>query len=198
MLAVAREGARISDDPARLAAARDQFATTSVVVLRGFLVPPLLTWVQTHVGTGVFQDLVHPASGVEQCMVDNEVIWMLSFLLGAPDVLRAVENITDQRPLTTTKLRVYRFEPGSGHHHRWHDDLGDGRRLGLSVNLSAETFEGGNLQLRKKGTERLLCDVRNTGAGDAAIFRLAKGVQHQVLPVTGREPRVALAGWFRE
>lgn len=198
VIAIAREGAEIASDPAALAQARDQFARTSVLVLRGFLAPPLLAWTQTLVHAGAFRHKVHPASGEEDCMEHNEAIWLLRFLVGSHEVLRAVEALTDHRPLTKAQLRVYRFAPGTGHHHDWHDDIGEGRRLGLSVNLSESLFEGGNLQLRDRDSLRPLADVRNTGAGDAVIFRLGRDVQHQVLPVTGGAPRVALAGWFRE
>jgi hypothetical protein len=198
VIVVARDGSTISTDPVRLAAARQQFLDTSVLVLRGFLAPPLLAWTRDRVDEGTFRHKLHPASGEEDCMVNNEAIWLLRFLIGAHDVLRAVEDLTGHTPLRMAQVRVYRFEPGSGHHHDWHDDIGEGRRLGLSVNLSTAMFEGGRLQLRERESQRLLADVSNTGAGDAVIFRLGRDVQHQVLPVTGTAPRVALAGWFRE
>lgn len=198
LIVVSRTETRIAVDPVRLAQARAQFARTSVVVLRGVLAPSLLAWVRQSVASGEFRRKVHAASGVEDCMVNNEAIWMLRFLLGAPDVLRLVEAVTGQQPLTKAQLRVYRFLPGTDHAHDWHDDLGEGRRLGLSVNLSDTMFEGGRLQLRQRESGEVLSDVHNTGAGDAAIFRLGRDVQHRVLPVTGAFPRVALAGWFRE
>jgi hypothetical protein len=197
VIAIAREGAAITTDAALLARARDQFARYSVLVLRGFLTPALLAWTQSLVRAGSFSHRVHPDSGEEDCMQHNEAIWLLRFLIGSHEILRAVETLTDHRPLTRAQLRVYRFEEGTGHRHDWHDDVGDGRRLGLSVNLSEDMFEGGNLQLRDYESLRQLADVCNTGAGDAVIFRLGHDVQHQVLPVT-RGARVALAGWFRE
>jgi hypothetical protein len=198
VITIARDRSTMDSDPEAMASARAQFASTSVLVLRGFLAPALLEWTQAMVRAGSFRPKVHPASGEEDCMANNEAIWLLRFLIGAHDVLRAVEALTGHRPLTKAQLRVYRFEPGTGHHHDWHDDLGEGRRLGLSVNLSDAEFDGGHLQLRDRASHRLLADVHNTGAGDAAIFRLGADVQHQVLPVTGTQPRVALAGWFRE
>jgi hypothetical protein len=197
VIAIAREGAAIAADEALLARAREQFAQHSVLVLRGFLTPRLLAWTQALVRAGSFSHRVHPASGEEDCMQHNEAIWLLRFIIGSHEVLRAVERLTDHRPLTNAELRVYRFEEGTGHHHDWHDDVRDGRRLGLSVNLSEGIFEGGNLQLRDSDSFRLLADVVNTGAGDAVIFRLGDDVEHRVLPVTSGA-RVALAGWFRE
>lgn len=198
VIVVSREQTRITSDARVLADARDRFSRTAAVVLKGFLAPPLLEWVQNQVRQGDFSTNVHPASGVEEVMAHREVIWLLRFLLGARDVLAAVETITGATPLTKCQLRVYRFLPNTGHRHDWHDDVVDGRRLGLSVNLSDDYFDGGNLQLRHPGDSTLLNDVRNTGPGDAVIFGLGDDLEHQVLPVVGSAPRVALAGWFRE
>jgi hypothetical protein len=65
-----------------------------------------------------------------------------------------------------------------------------------SVNLSASLFDGGELQIREAGSERMIRRLRNTGAGDAVIFRIDPSLQHQVLPLAGTVPRDALAGWF--
>lgn len=198
VIVVAREQTRITTDARVLAEARDRFTRTAAVVLKGFLAPPLLEWVQAQVRLGDFSTNVHPNSGVEEVMAHRDVVWLMRFLLGARDVLAAVEQITGAPPLSSSIVRVYRFLPNTGHHHDWHDDFSDGRRLGLSVNLSESYFEGGNLQLRRSGSTALLNDIRNTGPGDAVIFGLGDDLEHQVLPVVGAAPRVALAGWFLE
>ena len=198
VIVLSREQTRITTDARVLAEARGRFAKTSAVVLRGFLAPTLLQQVQEQVRRGEFSEFVHPASGVEDVMEHRDVIWLLRFLIGTGDVLRAVESITGVRALRKCQLRVYRFLPNTGHRHDWHDDYSDGRRLGLSVNLSEDYFDGGNLQIRHRDAETLLNDVRNTGPGDAVIFGLGDDLEHQVIPVVGAAPRVALAGWFRE
>lgn len=187
----------IGADPAAVARVKQQFASTHAVVLREFLEPSLLAELREKVARGEFRLKVHDASGDEECMVNNDAIWLLRFLLGASAVLRAVEDLTGTTGLTQCQVRVYRFAPDTGQRHDWHDDIGEERRLGLSINLSETMFEGGNLQLRERATERVTANVRNTGAGDAAIFRLDRSLQHQVLPVTGAHPRVVVAGWFR-
>lgn len=194
---LSREQTRITTDARLLAEVSSRFTRTSAMVLRGFLAPPLLSWVQGQVSRGAFAEKVHDASGVEECMANEQAVWLLRFLLSARNVLDAVESMTGAGPLSKCQVRIYRFQPDSGQRHDWHDDVGEGRRLGLSVNLSEHEFTGGNLQVRERASGAVIADVRNTGPGDAVIFRLGRDVQHQVLPVTGQHPRVALAGWFR-
>jgi hypothetical protein len=86
--------------------------------------------------------------------------------------------------------------PGAGHASDWHSDVSGGRMITMSVNLSTAPFDGGELQIREASTERMLRRLRNTGAGDAVIFRIDPSLQHQVLPLTGKASRDALAGWF--
>lgn len=197
VLTVSRESTSIGANPDAVERARRQFATAHAIVLKEFLAPALLDWVRERVAQAQFRLKVHPASGDEECMYDNDAIWLLRFLLSDARVLRAVESLTGVDGLTKCQVRVYRFVPDSGQRHDWHDDVGEGRRLGLSINLSEAMFEGGNLQVRERESGRTTADIRNTGAGDAAIFMLGTRLQHQVLPVTGAQGRVVVAGWFR-
>lgn len=197
VLTVSRDMTVIAADPDAVEEARRQFVSDHAIVLKEFLAPSLLAWVRERVQQGQFRHKTHPASGEEECMFDNDAIWLLRFLLSDARVLRAFESITGVEGLTKCQVRVYRFVPDSGQRHDWHDDVGEGRRLGLSINLSETMFEGGNLQLRERETGLLTADIRNTGPGDAAVFRLGTRLQHQVLPVTGAQGRVVVAGWFR-
>jgi hypothetical protein len=86
--------------------------------------------------------------------------------------------------------------PGAGHASDWHSDVSGGRMITMSVNLSTAPFEGGDLQIREAATERMVRQLRNTGGGDAVIFRIDPSLQHQVLPLSGTISRDALAGWF--
>lgn len=196
-LQLSRGGARIDRDPAAIASARREFDTTHVLKLPAFIDAALLADVQDHIAGGTFHTKVHHASGVEMCMEPNAAVWLLRFLIVSDEVLRAVEAFTGTPALTSFYGRVYRFEPGTDHRHDWHDDIGDGRELGFSLNVSAAPFEGGALQLRERDPERITATVFNTGPGDAVIFRLGPNVEHQVQGITGSVARTSFAGWFR-
>lgn len=198
VIVLSRTDTRITTDARVLADARARFERAGAIVLRGFLAPELLTVVRDQMREEDFAEKVHPASGVEQMLARKEATWLFRFLLTTRNVLEAVTAITGASPITKAEVRVYRLMPDTGHQHDWHNDISDNRRLGLSVNLSRGMFEGGNLQIRHPDENVLLSDIRNTGAGDAVIFGIGSDLEHRVLPVTGSEPRVALAGWFTE
>ena len=192
-----RSGSCIDSDPARIAAARQEFDATHVLKLPAFIDAALLAEVQQHIASGTFHSKVHKASGVEMCMEPNAAVWLLRFLILSADVMRSVEALTGTGDLTSFFGRVYRLDPGTDQRHDWHDDLEDGRRLGFSLNVSTGRFEGGALQLRERDPERITATVFNTVPGDAVIFRLHSNVQHQVHPITGSVARTVFAGWLR-
>jgi len=89
-----------------------------------------------------------------------------------------------------------------GNHESWHgDDDADAalnnRMVTLSVNLSSGTYDGGVLELRRRGSDRLLHRVANTGPGDAILFRIDDALEHRVTDVAGAVPKMAWAGWFQ-
>lgn len=194
---LSRAGAVIDRDPARIAALRETFDTTHALRIPSFIDAALLAEVQAQVVSGEFHTKIHDASGVESCMAPNAAVWLLRFLIVSDEVLRAVERLTGVDDLRSFFGRVYRFEPGTDHHHDWHDDLGDGRQLGFSLNLSPAPFEGGALRLRERDTERITATIYNTVPGDAVLFRLGAHVEHEVQPITGTVARTTFAGWFR-
>lgn len=196
LVSLARNGVRLTTDPSHLTAARRHFADTQAIVFQQLLEPALLAEVRSRLSGVSFVERVHEASGVEACMPHNDVVWMLRFLLQDPAWLAWIADVTDSGPLEIAEARVYQFAPGTRHHHDWHDDWSGRRRLGLSINLSEQMFEGGRLQIRDCITGRVTADIANTGPGDGVIFRLGKRTEHRVLPVTGAHPRTVLAGWL--
>jgi hypothetical protein len=168
------------------------------IVLPRFFDRPLLEDVRAQLRGAEFYDNIHSASGHERAMKDNKVVWLLDFLMNVPVLLRQVAAMTATDRIHRFDGRVYQLTPGTDEGHDWHDDRAHGRRLGVSVNLTAGVFEGGMLQLRDAKTHAAAGGVANTGEGDCVIFRLGEDIQHRVLPVTGTIPRVAYAGWFSE
>lgn len=195
VIALTPGGPQIDLDGERLDALRAAWSARHFVILEQFVAPPLLMTVRRHIASGTFGTFVHQESGHEVKMDDNAAVWLLDFLMNSPDVLQAVGRITD-RPVTWFHGRVYRLTPGTDEGHDWHKDYEIGRQIGVSVNLTEDTFDGGVLQLRDAGTKAALSEVANTGSGDCVIFRLGDDIQHRVLPVTGHAARLAFAGWF--
>jgi hypothetical protein len=108
-----------------------------------------------------------------------------------------VETLTGCAPIARFSGRVYRMIPGPQHYDSWHSDSEEERLIGLSLNLSEEVFAGSIFQLRAVGSDRVLCEVANTGFGDAVLFRIAPDLLHRITPLEGAVPKTAYAGWFR-
>ena len=197
MIQLARDRTRW--DPAAAASARAHFDTHHWIKIRGLLAGPLLAEVQHAIRNASFTEVIHrgvtPPS-IDVCMEPNSTSALLELLCNDTTAFSAVEAITGCRPLTRFSGFVYRLSPGTGHHHNWHNDMIQNRRVAMSVNLEPSPYEGGVLQIRRRESEEILAEVENVGAGDAILFRIDAALQHRATEVTSGV-KTAFAGWFR-
>jgi hypothetical protein len=176
------------------------FAADRRFLLPGLIAPDLLSTVLRRLERGPFEPRVavrvHPPA-TDLKLRDRDLHGLLHFLLNDAAVVAFVRAIAADRAITGFGGAVYRMQPAAGHRDSWHSDADGNRRVGLTVNLSARPFEGGELSMRtRQGAP--LWTVANTGAGDGLLFAIDEGLEHQVQEVRGAEPKTALAGWFCE
>ena len=100
--------------------------------------------------------------------VNAALAWLL-LLVNDERMLEVVRLITGCGPIGHFDGRVYRMEPSTDHYDSWHDDLGEGRLVALSVNLGREPYEGGALEVRDRRTGAS-AEVRSARTGDALLF----------------------------
>jgi hypothetical protein len=89
------------------------------------------------------------------------------------------------------------LNPTTGDRIVWHTDIYDHRIVAFFLILTVQEYRGGTLQIRYRGSEEILHEVRNTGPGDALLMRVVNKLFYRVLPVERNVPRTAKAGWFR-
>ena len=66
-------------------------------------------------------------------------------------------------------------------------------RIGnVAADLSAQIA----VCLRERETGKPVCELPNTGPGDAIFFRISDKLQHIVTQVESEAPKTAFAGWF--
>lgn len=185
--------------PAEAAGLAEEFGRTHCIRLAGFLAPSVLEWIRSRVREEHFVERRHP--GFTQPLVDvyhrdDQLSAMLFTLLNDERLFRTVEGITDCDRIGSFLPLIYRIDPTMGHQNDWHGDNDGNRLAALSVNIGGP-FEGGALQVRDRATGRITADIRNTGAGDALLFRIRPDLQHQVAPLEGTASRLSLVGWFQ-
>ncbi|HXG89487.1 MAG TPA: 2OG-Fe(II) oxygenase [Vicinamibacterales bacterium] len=182
-----------------LVAARVQFDGAKHLLLRQFLDDDLLTAIQRRLAVAAFKTriahTVRPPA-IDLKLDDPSLRGALDLLMSDAVLRAAVEEITGHRDLEAFAGAVYRIAPGQGHRDSWHDDIDGRRRVAITVNLSEESFEGGELQMRQTESERRLWQFANTGRGDALLFAIDPSLQHCIAAMTGSAPKTALAGWF--
>lgn len=168
----------------------------SIGVLDGFA-PPLLralldqcrraSWVSNMIGS----------LGTREEEMPERVGPVIRLMLARPEMLRWVEAVTGCGPLATVTGRVAQTRPGSGQGLGWHSDRGDPlRRLAVTVNLTDTPYEGGLFELRTTPGHELLRVHHHAEPGSVLIFRIDRGLEHRLLPVTSGGPRRVFAGWF--
>ncbi|MBI3589989.1 MAG: PqqD family peptide modification chaperone [Candidatus Melainabacteria bacterium] len=127
---------------------------------------------------------------------DKQAIGLLEFLTNDPKFFELIEKITSSKKIGCFSGRIYRLSPDADTLDAWHDDNVDNRMIAMSVNLSTEVYEGGSLQIKDFTTDKIIQEVKNTGFGDAVIFRISNYLDHRVTEVKGKAHRTAYAGWF--
>src|SRR5882724_2697387 len=124
-------------------------------------------------------------------------LFLFQLLMNNPDLFQIIQQITGCPANGNFFGRIHRSSPGPEHKIEWHGDNSDHRLVGLSVNLSDDTFSGGSFQIREKKSEMILNEITNTQVGDAFIFGIDPELQHRLLSVSGGGNRTVGVGWFR-
>ena len=203
MIQLTTSGVRIARDDA-WTAQQQEFAQRHCVVLEGFLGESILCHIPRMLEQGEFYtredfDDEGQAFARELTMRKSETLpQMLFYLLNQPRLREAIAEFTGcEKTIRTFAGRCFKHLPGDGQLNSWHEDIRDERLYALSINLSREPFEGGNLQIRNGRTREVFQTVGAHRFGDACLFRIDDTLQHRILPLRGTAPRCRYAGWFR-
>lgn len=197
MIQLTRKGVVFSGNAVDLRALRVQFQRDHYIILPKLIEPDLLATILKRIEVAPSVPMEYNGV-VAQSVIDDPLTYnLLLFLLCIPEFQRLVQRITGCRRIANFQGRIYRLNPSTGDRIVWHTDVSGHRMVTFSLNLTPQEYRGGSLQIRQRGSEEILHEVRNTGLGDALLMRVANNLFHRVLPVEGDVPRTAMAGWFR-
>jgi hypothetical protein len=194
LIQLTRNGAVGSADTDRLA---EEFNRIHTFRLRQLVHPDLLAVIQDRLEKSAWSFRRDGELGTEASPADTIAADILNFAASTPAFLETIRKITGFDGIRSFGGRVYRMAR-SEHLDKWHDDVYPelGRMVGMSINLSPVPYEGGVFCMREFATETPVCELPNTGPGDAIFFRIAQRLQHIVTPVESEAPKTAFAGWF--
>lgn len=223
MIQLTRRGALFERDAA-WEAATQSFAERHVVVLRQFVEKALLQRILRLVAKGEFHD--HETRGgrrdrvILRAMTSQRplaLFRLFQMLLNSPVLFPAIQELVDcgadrfpeREDVNKRGGGVGRFQTGQlhrmiherGHFDAWHNDVVEGRQIGVSVNLEPSRAATGAIEIREarsaahregpSAAHRVVA-----GCGDAVLIRIAEGLQHRALASTGAVPRCTFTGWY--
>jgi hypothetical protein len=142
-----------------------------------------------------FHPVTSPVGSREMCDA-APLRGFLMLLLNRQPLFDSLEALCGRGPIGCFEGTVYRLQPHSAQRLDWHDDHPGQRKLALSLGLSQQPYQGGELQLRRKGHTELLAREPQLLLGDAILFDVDVALEHRVTPVEGNHPRAVFAGWF--
>jgi hypothetical protein len=196
MIELTKDGMTGSADSGAL---QEQFEQTHTVRLPGLIRPDLMRIVSAHLEQSPWDVKEHGKIGREIVPADPEAMFALHFVVNGPGFLELIRQITGCPRIEGFMGRIYRMLPDPSHYDSWHSDIHqtEERLIGMSINLSPTAYDGGVFRLRDEQSGNILCELPNTGWGDAILFRLSPNLRHMVTAVEGGVPKTAFAGWFK-
>src|SRR2546423_5822552 len=166
MLWLAKSGPVCTGSAEDLKRLRAEFDRQHLIHLPGFLEPKLLQLIQDTLERTTFQQR-DQVTGTELRTVDSTPYYALELLMNSPKLLRIMQQLTGCAAIACFNGRIYRRLPSPEYDQRWHNDVAaDGRLVAVSINLSRGVYDGGVLQIRRAGSQHVLCEAHNTGFGD--------------------------------
>ena len=167
------------------------------ILLPNFLEESLLREIHQEISKAKFYNRRDKGIAYESCMRKNAVFDYLHFLLNDGPLFEWIQKLTNCGPIRCFKGRLYQMASGKGYYDSWHSDMDGQRRIGLSINLSPQIYQGGIFQIRENSSPAKILQMANTGFGNAILFQLSHSLKHCVSAVEGDFPKMAFAGWFQ-
>jgi 2OG-Fe(II) oxygenase superfamily len=190
----------VLSDPEDIPRLNAEFAATGCARLPGFLAPPILKHLLIWLEQAQFEERNEVGHGevfgTTLFVPETDRSWfLLQFIMNKPALFDIVCRIGGCPRIGNFIGRLHRTTAASHQHIDWHHDAVEARTLGICINLSAEEYTGGVLQIRD-ADRQMRAEVSRAAAGDAFLFRIDADWQHRLTRVeSGR--RTVGVGWFR-
>lgn len=200
MLQLSLSDIRCDFSPAAITALQVEFRDFHTFQVRQFLAPEFFDFLMKGLPDKDFKPRPHGKIAMELAVDGkaNVAIHCLQLRMNEKRLSAFIRTVTGIETLKHFSGRIYRMLPGGEHYDSWHDDVSDGRQVGISINLSPLPYSGGTFILKDGASGEIKRIMPNLGPGDAIFFRISEGLQHMVTKVEGATPKTAFAGWFHD
>ena len=198
-VAIAAAATWIDDAPAALARARAAFAGGDAIALPSAFDPAFLRTILAICRRGPYAPEYIQKIGWRTVEQRDVAGGALRFALERPAFLRWVEATAGCETLSRMTGVVAETAAGTGQELGWHNDLNEGglgRRLGATIHLSDEPYDGGLFEMCETPSGRLLVREGALPPGSVVLFRIDKRLRHRVTQVTSGGPRRVFTGWL--
>lgn len=173
------------------------FEQRPALLVEGAIDGPLLESLLGRAAAASFVDDDVKNIGTRQIETPQRIGKVISLLLERPNLLAWLEAATGIGPLRAAAGRLVQTRANSGDGLAWHDDGGDEKRkLGVVVNLSDRSFDGGTFEIRHLGANAPFLAYRHNKPGSIMFFAVRPDIEHRVTPLTAGGPRRVYAGWL--
>ena len=193
-VAAGAQATALLDPPDRY---RDAFRHHRALLCPDLLEPTLLAGLLDRCAHGSYAIEQLEQFGAREYEAPQRVGSALNILLSRAPLLRWVEAATGTEGLVAVEGRVANTRANGTDQLVWHNDMDVGpRRLGITLNLSDQPYEGGDFELRSLPDRTPLAAYRHRDPGTALIFDIGYDLEHRVRPVSSGGPRRVFTGWF--
>jgi hypothetical protein len=178
---------------------RVELLTRPYVKIKNFFTPKLYEMVRPQLERATFKEQLHPTTegtySVRDLVTVDWFVGHLKMLLDDEALKAGMARLAGVKSMSHFSGRLYQLTPQSDLYFGWHDDVTEGRKLAISVNLSPELYQGGELQIKDLRSGEIH-HVPNTGICDAVLFKIDSDYMHCVSKVQGNKPKIAMTGWY--
>jgi hypothetical protein len=185
---------QIIDEPS---AYRTAFEDVPALLVEGAIETTLLQSLLDRAAAAQFVNDHVKHIGPRQIESPQKVGKIVNLLLERPNLLTWLEAATGVSPLGSAAGRLVQTRANQRDELAWHDDrVDDKRQLGVVVNLSGATFEGGDFEMRYKTEKMPFLSFRHNQPGSIMLFAVRSDLEHRVTPLISGGPRRVYAGWL--
>ena len=200
IIQITKSGTKFSGSEQELQQMHNKFKQDHCIMLQKFLEPGLLHFIQQKITESGFYEKKYKVDDekvVDYKPRDKTINSLLRFLINDKKLFKLIEKITDGPQIGSFNGVTLRMTQDYGNHVTWHNDMGNNRLIGISINLSTDIYSGGIFQIRNYNSKQIIHEIANTGFGDCIVFSVSSRLEHRVTKVENKTSRTVFAGWFR-